>query len=124
MSSTASQHKLDAPPAEAVSQLSSAFELFNELSEQLSETYRAMELRVGELNRELHDVAEQRLRELQEKERIAARLQSLLALLPAGVVVLDGSGRVAEANPAAMELLGEPLEGERWLSVIARCFAP
>lgn len=120
----ATQRKFDAPPAEAAAQLSSAFELFNELSEQLSDTYRAMEQRVGELNRELHDVAEQRLRELQDKERIAARLQSLLALLPAGVVVLDQAGRVAEANPAALELLGEPLEGERWLEVISRCFAP
>src|SRR5690606_35722318 len=105
-------------------QLTSAFELFNELSGQLSDTYRAMGERVGELNRELHQTAEQRLRELREKERYAARLQSLLALLPAGVVVIDQAGRVAECNPAAVELLGEPLRGARWLDVIARSFAP
>jgi two-component system sensor histidine kinase FlrB len=31
---------------------------------------------------------------------------------------------VREANPAAIELLGLPLEGELWRQVIARCFAP
>lgn len=105
-------------------QLASAFAQFNQLSEQLSATYQAMEQRVGELNSELHTVAEQRLAELSEKERLAARLQGLLALLPAGVVVLDGAGRISEANPAALDLLGEPLVGERWSAVIERAFAP
>lgn len=110
--------------AASAAQLASAFELFNELSTQLSDTYREMEERVGELNAELHSVAEQRLRELQEKERLAARLQSLLSLLPAGVMVLDPSGRIGEANPAAQELLGTPLTGQLWRDVIARAFAP
>lgn len=110
--------------AASAAQLASAFELFNELSTQLADTYREMETRVGELNAELHTVAEQRLRELQEKERLAARLQGLLSLLPAGVVVLDPFGRVAEANPAAIELLGEPLTGQLWRVIIDRSFAP
>lgn len=110
--------------AASAAQLASAFELFNELSTQLADTYREMETRVGELNAELHSVAEQRLRELQEKERLAARLQSLLTLLPAGVMVLDPSGRIGEANPAAQELLGTPLTGQLWRDVIARAFAP
>lgn len=105
-------------------QLASAFELFNELSLQLTDTYREMEERVGQLDRELHQVAEQRLLDLQEKERFAARLQSLLSLLPAGVVLLDQYGCVSEANPAAIDLLGEPLVGVLWREVIARSFAP
>lgn len=105
-------------------QLASAFELFNELSSQLADTYRAMEERVGELNAELHAAAEERLRELQEKERLAARLQSLLSLLPAGVIVLDQSGRITQHNPAALELLGAPLAGQLWREVIRTCFAP
>lgn len=110
--------------APAAAQLASAFELFNELSEQLTDTYRAMEERVSQLDGELHRVAEQRLLELQEKERVAARLQSLLTLLPAGVIVLDQSGRIADCNPAALDLLGPPLTGERWRAVIQRSFAP
>ena len=113
-----------AGPKPGPAQLASAFELFNELSQQLADTYRAMEERVGELNAELHQVAEQRLRELQEKERLAARLQSLLSLLPAGVVVLDQFGRVSDANPAALDLLGEPLLDRPWREVIERSFAP
>lgn len=112
-------HEVSSP-----AQLASAFELFNELSRQLSDTYQAMESQVSQLNAELHRVAEQRLRELREKERLAARLQSLLMLLPAGVVVLDQQGRVSDSNPAAAELLGEPLRGVLWREVIARCFAP
>ncbi|MDB6061221.1 MAG: sensor histidine kinase [Verrucomicrobiaceae bacterium] len=113
----------EAEPA-AAAQLATAFEMFNDLSAQLADTYRAMEERVGQLDSELHHVAEQRLRDLQEKERFAARLQSLLTLLPAGVVVLDQFGRVAECNPAAMDLLGRPLTGELWRDVIDRAFAP
>lgn len=113
-----------APGIGAPEQLASAFALFNDLSEQLSCTYRAMEERVGELNSELHTVAEQRLAELRENERLTSRLRGLLALLPAGVMVLDGAGRITEANPAALELLGEPLVGERWSAVIGRAFAP
>ena len=33
-------------------------------------------------------------------------------------------GRVQECNPTAIDLLGEPLEGESWLNVIQRVFAP
>ena len=105
-------------------ELMSAFEMFNELSEQLTDSYRAMEDRVGELNSELHRVAEERLRELREKERVSQRLESLLNLLPAGVVVLDQKGVVSQCNPAAVELLGEPLLGQRWMDVIRRAFSP
>ena len=120
-------HSAHAP---AAAQLASAFELFNELSEQLTDTYRAMEERVSQLDGELHRVAEQRLLELQDKERVAARLQSLLTLLPAGVIVLDQFGRIADCNPAAVDLLGFPLTGapsltgELWREVIDRSFAP
>ncbi len=58
------------------------------------------------------------------KERLAARLESLLQGLPAGVLVLDGAGIIQQANPAAEELLGSPLLGIEWRDVIARAFAP
>src|SRR5690606_12271419 len=104
--------------------LRSAFEMFNEMSQQLAESYALLENRVAELSQELNSVADKRLQELAEKEQLANRLASLLNFLPGGVVVLDSSGRVSESNPAAIDLLGEPLQGELWREVIARAFAP
>ncbi len=99
-------------------------DIFKSVSAQLAKTYKEMEKRVGTLNDELIEVADQRLQELKEKERVTSRMENLLNLLPAGVVVLDSKGVVVESNPAALEFLGEPLEGQLWRDVIKRCFAP
>ena len=104
--------------------LKAAFDMFNQMSQQLADSYYLLENRVTELNQELSSVTHQRLQELAEKEKLAHRLESLLNFLPGGVVVLDSSGYVSECNPAAIELLGEPLEGELWRDVIQRSFAP
>ena len=104
--------------------LEQAFALFSQMSSQLTDSYSRLEARVTELKGELAVVSAQRMQELAEKERLANRLQNLLDLLPGGVIVIDAQGIVREANPAACELLGLPLEGELWRHVIARCFAP
>lgn len=94
------------------------------LANQLADSYHLLENRVAELNEELSSLSDRRLQELAEKEKLAHRLESLLNFLPGGVVVLDSSGRVSECNPAALDLLGEPLQGELWREVIKRSFAP
>ncbi|WP_243842288.1 sensor histidine kinase [Pseudomonas graminis] len=104
--------------------LEQAFALFSQMSTQLTDSYGLLEARVTELKGELAVVSAQRMQELAEKERLANRLQHLLDLLPGGVIVIDGTGMVREANPAALDLLGEPLIGMLWRNVIARCFAP
>ncbi|AGL83461.1 sensory box histidine kinase FleS [Pseudomonas protegens CHA0] len=104
--------------------LEQAFALFNQMSSQLTDSYSMLEARVTELKGELAVVSAQRMQELAEKERLANRLQNLLDLLPGGVIVIDGHGIVTEANPAACELLGLPLEGQLWRNIIARSFAP
>lgn len=98
--------------------------LFNEMSEQLADSYHLLEDRVAELSQELNHLSDRRLQELAEKEQLANRLESLLNFLPGGVVVLDSSGYVSECNPAAKDLLGEPLQGQLWRDVIKRSFAP
>ncbi|ATF09207.1 sensor histidine kinase [Candidatus Enterovibrio altilux] len=50
--------------------------------------------------------------------------QQVLNVMPAGIILLDPYGRVAEANPEAHRLLGEPLEQIRWVDVIYRAFFP
>jgi two-component system sensor histidine kinase FlrB len=118
----------DLPPASAEQAnragLEQAFSLFNQMSTQLSSSYSMLEARVTELKGQLALVSAQRMLELAEKERIANRLQSLLDLLPGGVIVIDGQGVVREANPVARNLLGQPLVGMLWRQVIARNFAP
>ena len=110
-------------PANAA-QLEQAFSLFNQMSTQLTDSYSLLEARVAELKGELALAGERRVAELAENQRLANRLQHLLDLLPGGVIVIDDRGLVSEANPAACELLGLPLQGELWRQVIARCFAP
>lgn len=112
------------PEVESRQGLEQAFALFNQMSAQLTDSYSLLEARVTELKGELAVVSAQRMQELAEKERLANRLQSLLDLLPGGVIVIDGTGTVREANPAAIDLLGEPLIGMLWRHVITRCFAP
>ncbi|WP_420935283.1 sensor histidine kinase [Alteromonas sp. A081] len=54
----------------------------------------------------------------------ASRLEHLLQVMPAGVIVLDGKGIVRQANEQAKALLGEPLEEEIWRRIITRSFKP
>lgn len=104
--------------------LEQAYALFSRMSEQLRESQGLLEQQVTQLQAELAEVSAQRSRELAEKACLAGRLQNLLDLLPGGVIVLDGRGVVREANPAARELLGEPLEGQLWRELIRDRFAP
>jgi two-component system, sensor histidine kinase FlrB len=104
--------------------LENAFHVFTQVSEQLSASYLVLENRVAQLTDELAAARSERLLQLAEKERLANRLTHLLTVLPAGVVVLNGAGRIQEYNPLAVSLLGEPLLGLNWAAVAARVFAP
>jgi two-component system sensor histidine kinase FlrB len=105
-------------------ELEHSLDRFTQMSRQLGASQGLLQARVNELQGQLADVSAQRMRELDEKERLASRLRSLVDLLPGGVIVIDGTGIVREVNPVATDLLGEPLEGLLWRDVIARSFAP
>ena len=94
-----------------------ALELFNQMSRQITDSYRTLESRVNQLSGELSAESQQRQAELEQKEELADRLSTLLHALPAGVVVLDSQGVVTQTNPAAITLLGEPLGG--WMLSVA-----
>ena len=104
--------------------LENAFQTFNQLSDQLAESYHALEQQVSHLNEELSESHDARLKELTEKERLANRLSTLLQALPGGVIVLGSDGRIQEFNPTAVDLLGTPLQDQLWADVISRAFAP
>jgi two-component system sensor histidine kinase FlrB len=113
-------------PAELAG-LHKTFELFGQMSQQLSQSYLMLEDRVKHLSSQLEKQTAERLKELAEKEQLAERLTSLLDLLPGGVVVINEDGMIEQCNPAAKELLdafsGE-LVGSRWVDVIRSCFRP
>ncbi|WP_076410917.1 PAS domain-containing sensor histidine kinase [Shewanella sp. UCD-KL12] len=52
------------------------------------------------------------------------RMEHILQAMPSGIIILNGDGLVTEANPVAIELLGLPLEGLKWLQIINRAFSP
>ena len=105
-------------------ELEEAFGVFSQVSEQLASSYQALEARVAQLTDELAEARAERVQEQGKNGRLANRIEHLLSALPAGVIVLDGHGRVQECNPAAVELLGEPLSGLAWADIIARAFMP
>ncbi|MDC8830487.1 sensor histidine kinase [Alteromonas gilva] len=72
----------------------------------------------------VRESAKTQQQELDSLRQQASRLTHLLQVMPAGVIVLDGKGYVRQANEQATLLLGEPLEGELWRTIIARSFNP
>jgi two-component system sensor histidine kinase FlrB len=98
--------------------LESAFQLFNQLSEELTGSYRQLQHQVLDLSQELAAARSERMVQLAEKERLADRLERLLETLPAAVVVLDGEERIRQFNPAAERLLGSLEIGRLWREIL------
>ena len=90
----------------------------------LEQTHEAMAGQIARLTAELEAARLARREEHAERGRLLGRLASLLDTLPGGVVIVDRQGRIAEYNPQAARLLGEPLEGENWAAVEARGYYP
>ena len=104
--------KRDDQPTEV--QLEDAFQLFNQLSQTLADSYGDLQTQVEHLSTELAKARSERLKQLAEKERIANRLERLLDTLPAGIVVLDSDGVINQVNPVAETMLGANLIGQSW----------
>lgn len=112
------------PSEDFDSNLQDTLTLFQNLSQKLTTSYQELEGRVAELQDELDESDSALTEEVSKKRSLETRVDSILSAMPVGVVILDGAGAVTEANGAARDILGDPLEGERWLSVIHRCFSP
>lgn len=83
-----------------------------------------LETKLATMASRLSDETEKRQLDGDKAAGLNDRFNHLLQLLPAGVVIIDGSGVVADANPAAEGLLGTPLRGQPWHVIIGRSFAP
>ncbi len=99
--------------------LQRAFDVFNKVSLELTQAYEGLQGRVESLTAELAVANGELLRQYQEKEALSERLSLLLNALPAGVVVLDGTAAVSQANPVAQQLLGAAIVGSDWPALAA-----
>ena len=103
-------------------QLEDAFQLFNQLSQTLADSYGDLQTQVEHLSSELAKARSERLKQLAEKELIANRLERLLDTLPAGIVVLDSNGCISQANPVAHDMLGQDLHQQSWEQIAQHAF--
>jgi len=101
-------------------ELTTAFRTFNQLSEDLTNSYRGLEEQVAKLHNELAAARSERLETLIEKEMLATRLEQILAALPAATIILDAKNNIIDCNLQAEKFLGEPLVGELWSEVARR----
>ncbi|HME37360.1 MAG TPA: ATP-binding protein [Steroidobacteraceae bacterium] len=97
-------------------ELQAAFLAFGSVSEQLTDAFDSLRTQVAQLRVELGEAHA-------GKEHLAARLSALVKGLPGGVLVLDFGGEIQECNPAARELLGEPLLAQSFTAVMERAAA-
>ena len=112
------------PIANQIQSLEETFQTFNQLTESLECNYLQLEDRVAQLQSQLTEVRRKHREEITARDNIAKKLSSVLQALPAGVVVLNREGLVQDCNPAAIEILGGPLQGEIWRDVVERVFMP
>ena len=103
-----------------VAQLQNAFEIFNQQSGLLEESYRDLQDTVESLTCELRTEQSARLTELVKKERLGRRLSELMETLPGAILVIDGSGIVLQQNSQASALLNQPLIGCSWADIVRR----
>lgn len=101
-------------------QLHNAFEIFNQQSGLLEESYRDLQGTVESLTRQLRREQSARLTELVKKERLSRRLSELLETLPGAILVIDGCGIIRQQNSQASGLLNQPLIGCSWASIVQR----
>ena len=95
-------------------ELQRAFDVFNQVSLELTQAYEGLQARVESLTTELAVANGELRRQYQEKEALSERLSLLLNALPAGVVVLNSIATVSEANPVAQHMLGADIIGRDW----------
>lgn len=98
-----------------LAELEQAFELFNETSVQLTQSYESLQQQVSDLQMQL-------AKSDREKRRVAERLSRLLSLLPAGVIALNEFNEITEMNPSAERILGADAMGRKWDVVVMNVF--
>jgi len=101
-------------------QLQDAFQIFNQQSGLLEESYRDLRDTIKTLTHQLRAEQSARLEELVKKERLGRRLSELLETLPGAILVIDSAGVIRQQNSQASALLNQPLIGSSWAAIVQR----
>ncbi len=112
--------QIPAPDVKA-QELQRAFDVFNQVSLELTQAYEGLQARVESLTAELAVANGELRRQYQEKEALSERLSLLLNALPAGVVVLDRRPRsVKPIRLRARCWAMRSSSGSDWPTLVAR----
>jgi two-component system sensor histidine kinase FlrB len=114
---------MDQAATRQAQRLTDAFNHFNRVSEQLTNSNQLLERHLTDISRRVAAGDRESPPAVGAHTQPVRQLQPILDALPAGVVVLDGNGRIAQCNQAALDLLGAPLAGAGWFEIIQRSFA-
>ena len=105
-------------------ELQKAFAVFNQVSQELTQAYDALQAKVSSLTGELAVANGELRRQYREKEALSERLSSLLDALPAGVILLEQDAEVSALNPAAAAMFGPEIVGCHWGDVVSQFLEP
>jgi two-component system sensor histidine kinase FlrB len=94
----------------------------SELIEDDDKNINLLASRVDQLNQQLTALQCENQREQQHNESLAEQLQAIVEVMPAGVVLLDNTGRVCQCNDIAESLLAKQLLGQRWRDISQTVF--
>lgn len=100
--------------------LSGEFDGLGRASDALEQGHRELTGQVVRLTAELEAARLARREELEAKAQLLERFATVLDALPGGVLIIDDAGVVTESNPQAVEMLGEPVDGQSWEFIKAR----
>jgi two-component system sensor histidine kinase FlrB len=100
-------------------------EVVHETFTEIINDYEALEARAIRLNSMLTVINAKQKEEIEKRARISQRLETLLKILPGGVIVLDQNGVIIESNLAATNILGiHELIDKRWVDIIEQSYTP
>jgi len=97
--------------------LEDAFQLFTDVSQNLTEAYQLLERQVAVLSQELAKKNTDKVQYLSGQEQLADQLESLIDVLPNAVIVLDENAIVIKVNENAQQWLDQNILGQNWLAV-------
>lgn len=94
------------------------------LDQDLITTYESFDKRIDDLYRKMQAINDMRQEEREENACLSIKLEKLLELLPAGVIVIDDMGVIVQCNPASEQIFQTPLLSLYWRDIVSQYFEP